>query len=400
MNTTDQQEQEALIFVPDVSSIKQELELTDPATISVVEKENDPLSDQAREVTDRIFSLDLNDMQSVSANKASVETLGLKVQQQAAQRSEMLKEPIKTLSANSEDGGPVARSLVDLKMQVEALDPAKFDFTPGWFSRTLGLMPFVGTPLKRYFTKYETSQTVLDAIRASLVKGQEQLKRDNVILVDDQAAFNSDNIVLEKAVKLGQLIDTHLAARLERESDEKRRRFIQDEILFPLRQRIQDLQQSIIVNQQGVIAIELIIRTNKELIRGVQRAINTTMSALSVAVTVATAVAHQKIVLDKILGVKQVTDDLILNTAKMLRQNVAETNKLASSTSLDMDALRQAFVDINATLDDISNFRRDALPKMASSIIELDEMSKKQGEKIQELEDGNKSAGVLSIDIT
>jgi len=38
-----------------------------------------------------------------------------------------------------------------------------------------------------------------------------------------------------------------------------------------LRQRIQDLQQQLAVNQQGVLAVELIIRNNKELMKGVDK---------------------------------------------------------------------------------------------------------------------------------
>jgi uncharacterized protein YaaN involved in tellurite resistance len=302
------------------------------------------------------------------------------------------------LSRRSEDGGPVANALVDLKIQVEELDPARVDLSPGWFSRTLGLIPGIGTPMKRYFTRFESSQTVLEAIKQSLIEGQKQLQRDNITLSDDQDALKGLNQHLEQAIKLGQLVDLHLNAKMERETDPERRQFLEEEILFPLRQRIQDLQQSVVVNQQGVVAIELIVRTNKELVRGVDRAVNTTLSALTVAVTVATAVAHQRIVLDKIKGVQKTTEDMIANTARMLRTNVAETNKLASSTQLDMNTLRQAFVDIRAALDDISTFRQRALPEMAKNILELDRMIDDQGRTIQKLEEGTRVSDSLSIE--
>ena len=48
--------------------------------------------------------------------------------------------------------------------------------------------------------------------------------------------------------------------------DPDRISFVSEEILFPLRQRIMDMQQMIVVNQQGIIAIEVIRRNNKELI--------------------------------------------------------------------------------------------------------------------------------------
>ncbi|HBG18568.1 MAG TPA: toxic anion resistance protein, partial [Desulfobulbaceae bacterium] len=46
----------------------------------------------------------------------------------AARRSAMLKAPIKSLAEKSEDGGQVARSLIELNTQVDQLDPGNFDF--------------------------------------------------------------------------------------------------------------------------------------------------------------------------------------------------------------------------------------------------------------------------------
>ena len=118
------------------------------------------------------------------------------------------------------------------------------------------------------------------------------------------------------------------------------------------------------VNQQGILAIELVIRNNMELIRGVDRATNVTVSALQVAVTLALALANQKIVLEKIQAVNETTDKLIAGTAERLRTQGAEIHKMAvghaASTST---TLKKAFVDIRAALDDISRFRQEALPQ-------------------------------------
>ena len=59
------------------------------------------------------------------------------------------------------------------------------------------------------------------------------------------------------------------------------------------------------------MAIDLIIRNNVELMRGVDRAINVTVSALQVAVTLALALANQRIVLEKVQAVNETTDKLI-----------------------------------------------------------------------------------------
>ena len=98
----------------------------------------------------------------------------------------MLQAPLKEISHGTEDGGEVAKSLSDLRIEVEKLDPSGLDTDAGWLTRMIGKIPGVGTPLKRYFMRYESSQTQIDAIVNSLEKGRDQLKRDNVTLGDDQ----------------------------------------------------------------------------------------------------------------------------------------------------------------------------------------------------------------------
>lgn len=309
--------------------------------------------------------------------KKAIETLGAELQRQSSQRSQMLKQPVKKLYHEAEDGGAVGNALIDLKMKVEELDPGQFDFEAGWLNRSLGRLPFVGSPLKRYFSRYESASTVLDAIIRSLRDGREQLNRDNITLGNDQKAMRELITRLEAAVQLGQKVDEKLTAKLATEltPGDARHDFIQSEWLFPLRQRIMDLQQQLAVNQQAVMAIELIVRNNQELVRGVDRAVNVTVSALQVAVTLALALANQKIVLSKVQAVNETTDRLIAGTAERLRTQGAEIHKQAAGTQLNIETLKKAFTDIRAAIDDVSKFRQESLPKMAQAIVELDKLS-------------------------
>jgi uncharacterized protein YaaN involved in tellurite resistance len=327
--------------------------------------------------------------------------MGAELQKEAARRSAMLKQPLTQLIKQGDDGGQVANTLIDLKLQVEELDPARFDLGAGWGARVLGYIPGIGTPLKRYFSRYESASTTIDAIVKSLKSGQEQLKRDNITLAEDQKQMRALTLKLERAIKLGQLIDQRLQAALDTEvlADDPRHKFISEELLFPLRQRIQDLQQQLLVNQQGYLTTELVIRNNKELIRGVTRAINVTVSALQVAVTLALALANQKIVLEKITAISATTDNLIAGTAERLKTQGVEIHKQASSSQLNIDTLKQAFNDIRSALDDISRYRQEALPKMAKDILEMDELAAQSEEQIKRFEHAEKSAKDFSIDI-
>ncbi len=65
---------------------------------------------------------------------------------------------------------------------------------------------------------------------------------------------------------------------------------------------------------------------------------------------------------------------------------------------LDMDSLRSAFADINAALDEISAYRRNALPQMAATIVEFDQLAEQSEEAIQKLEQGREAAAALDLD--
>jgi uncharacterized protein YaaN involved in tellurite resistance len=284
---------------------------------------------------------------------------------------------------------------------VEKLDPASFDLSPGWFTRIVGYIPGVGSPLKRYFMRYESTQTSIDSIIKSLEKGRDELRRDNVTLSEDQQDMRELTLTLTDQVALGRALDEVISNRLQIEipPDDPRRSFIEEELLFALRQRTMDLQQQLAVNQQGVLATELIIRNNRELIRGVDRAIDVTVSALQVAVTVALALAHQKIVIDKVEAVNRTTSDLIAGTAERLKTQGTQIHEQATSAMLDMESLRQAFQDIDTAFDEISRYRREALPQMAATILELDNLAAESEKAIERLEKGQASTSALTLDL-
>jgi uncharacterized protein YaaN involved in tellurite resistance len=373
----------SLSLVLDVPAARAEVAIPEPDP-------TDELRAQAAAQVETLLSIDPTDDAARTAARDAVDSMGRDLQTRSATRSRMLQAPLRDISHNSEDGGEVARSLSDLRIEVEKLDPSGLDTEAGWFTRAIGKIPGVGTPLKRYFMRYESSQTQIDAIVNSLEKGRDQLKRDNITLGDDQKQMRELTFALSEQIALAQALDAAVVDKLATEitADDPRRQFVEEDILFALRQRTLDLQQQLAVNQQGVLAIEIIIRNNRELIRGVDRAIDVTISALQVAVTVALALAHQKIVLDKIEAINTTTSAMIAGTAERLKTQGTAIHQQASSTMLDMEALKGAFADIDTALDEISRYRREALPTMAGTILELDQLTAESEQAIENMERG------------
>ncbi|MGD9163375.1 MAG: toxic anion resistance protein [Chromatiales bacterium] len=395
--------QESELVFADKEQLKTELHLKDPFAVpqETGSGVDSKLEAQAEDVVARIVATDLNDRAGQEQVKAAVETIGMNLQKEGARRSAMLKQPLSKMMQDSEEGGAVARSLIDLKMQVEDLDPAQVNFEAGWATRMLGYIPGVGTPVKRYFSRFESASTTIDAIINSLEGGREQLKRDNVTLSADKQAMRDLTHKLERTIQLAQLIDSQLQQRLDNEilQDDPQHKFISEEVLFPLRQRIQDLQQQLLVNQQGYLTTEMIVRNNKELVRGVNRALNTTVSALQVGATLAMALANQRIVLEKVEAINTTTESLIASTAERLKIQGTQIQKQASSSQIKVEVMKQAFADIKQALDDISNYRQKALPEMAANILEMEKLSKESEEQIRKIENAEETMSDFPLEI-
>ncbi len=392
-----EQAQEAMnLQVPDDGAIKEELSILADQQIEKIDPE---LEQKAASYVDQLLDPNIDE----TIKRRAVDEMGLRTQTEAAQMSRMLDEPIRSLAKAGDSGGPVAEALVNLREEVEELDPTGLDFStaPGFLASLARLIPGVGDNLSRYFSKYMTSEAVINEIIQSLEKGSDQLKRDSVTLGNDKKRMLMLMERMTKTIQLGKLIDQKLEYKLSRDVDPSSPdyRFIQEELLFPIRQRIVDLQQSLNVNQQGVLTIEIIIRNNRELIRGVNRASTVTVQALQIAVASALALNNQEIVLKKINALNDTTSKLIRHNAERLKTQGAAIHKQASSSALNMDDLEAAFADIKAAIDDISTFRQEALPKMANNILRMDELNKVAQAEIDKFEKGNKMQTGIMIDL-
>jgi uncharacterized protein YaaN involved in tellurite resistance len=355
---------------------------------------------QATIIVDGIFAVDPRELREQQRQSSAISQLGSVVQKELGSRSAMLKKPMASLVRDAEDGGTVASSMLSLQKTTNEINPNRVDFSMGTVMRILSKIPGVGTPVANWVAKYQSVESAIEDIVKNLEGGQKELERDNIILIEDQISMRELTFKLDDFVEMGKLMDTQVAVRLnELDPTDERCKFIQEEILFPLRQRIIDLQQQQAVNQQGVLTTELIIRNNKELIRGVSRALNVTINALSIAATLALALETQRKVLESVQAVNRTTEDMLVETASKLKTQGAEIHKEASSAQLDIDKLNIAFTSVQEAIEDVSAYRRNALPGMMESIVLMDKLTNDMEKSIVKLEGGTKAQDGLVIDI-
>lgn len=252
------------------------------------------------------------------------------------------------------------------------------------------MLPFVGTPLARWYAKYQTVEQVLQDITKNMEAGRKELENDNITLLNDQEVMRSLTFTLDDYIQVGILVQQKLRNGIgAMPDDEPRKVFLQEKILFPLNQRIMDLQQQLAVNQQGYLSVEVIVENNKQLIRGVDRALTVTMTALGVAATLAIALKRQKKVLDATDALNKTTGDMLVQTSEQLKTQGVEIQKQASQANLDTEKVRLAFGNVLSAIEDLAQFRVQALEPMQASIENLSTLTEEMEKAISKVEQGH-----------
>jgi uncharacterized protein YaaN involved in tellurite resistance len=358
------------------------------------------LEQKSGELIEQFFNLDMKDVRALQQHSLAIRELGLGVQKQLAKRSHLLKQPLAKLVAES-DAGSISHSLIALQEQTHKINPNKIDFNMSGLRRWLAKIPAIGSPISRWFAKYQSVDSVIQSIVNDLKDGQSQLERDNITLGQDQLDMKELVFQLKDYLSFCTLLDAKISARLLNETDlsPEQRKFIEEELLFSLKQRTLDLQQQLAVNQQGILTSDVIIRNNRELIRGVSRALNVTVSALNIAASLAIALQSQKAISNSITAINSTTDDLIAQTSQALKQQAGQIHNQAASAQLDINNLKESFENILTTIEDISRFRREAIPAMTQSIGEMNELTAKMDSSLAALDSSETPHNEILLDL-
>jgi uncharacterized protein YaaN involved in tellurite resistance len=389
------------------TSTDEDLKLNTPQESAVMEelasmekkKETDPeVEEKTSQLAEELLSSSLDEL----SKKRYVNEMGMKYQAALAHHSKLLDQSIRTLS-HSQDGSKVANSLLDLRKQVEEINPKHYNLnTPkGSGARFFRNVFGKKNSISRYLEKYEASSEVIADIIKSLEAGRQQLIDDNKTLDIDKQQMRNSLEGLQRAQIIGQSLYHKLEEKARSmEVDSEERRFVEEELLFALNQRIIDIQTALAVNQQGVISYDMLMRNNRELITGINRTITITASALRVAVTTRLALNNQKQVLDAKKKVDQTTADLIEDNARVLQKQGVEIQKQAASSTLDVDKLTTAFNTLNQAMEEVSNFRRESIPLMRQQVEKFKLLTDEASATIDRMERGNAIKESVLIDIT
>ena len=293
------------------------------------------------------------------------------IRQSASVSNRLLDKPVKAMQSGPfSQSIAVSKSLVELRRTVEDLDPSAHDLLNP--KHLFGLIP-LSKRLRDYFGRYQSAQGHLNAIVQALYRGQDELRQDNAAIEQEKVNIWSIKGNLEQYIYMAGKLDATLEAEIDQigQTDPARAKLLREDVLFYIRQKRQDLLTQLAVNAQGYLALELVRKSNVELIKGVDRATTTTMSALRTAVMVAQALVNQKLVLNQIAALTTTTGELIESTSRMLSDQTGQVHDLAADTTVGIEKLQAAFANVYAAMDTIDAYKLEALENMRKTVAAL-----------------------------
>jgi uncharacterized protein YaaN involved in tellurite resistance len=259
----------------------------------------------------------------------------------------------------------VARGLVELRRTVEDLDPKDVGRITG--RRLLSKLPF-GKSLRDFVSRYQSANVNINKIVTVLRSGQDELRRDNAAIQNERAALWATMGKLQEYAVLAQALDEAVEQKILETAGEENANALRADVLFPVRQKRQDLLTQLAVCAQGYLALDTVRRNNDELVRGVDRAASTTVSALRIAVTIAAALSNQKLVIEQVNALRGTTEDIIRTNAEMLAAQSGEIQRIAAEPSVGLETLRTSFEQIYRTIDAIDTYKVQAVTNMQATV--------------------------------
>src|SRR3569623_447881 len=336
-------------------------------------EETTELDNRVAQFVDDLAKLDSNSPE-FGKKVDQLTSMGRKEIAEAAGASgRVLGRPVKAIDKDSGIGA----DLTELRRTVEALDPKEATKT----KKLLGIIPF-GNRVDRYFDKYRSSQSHIQKILGSLANGKDELLMDNAAIDTERANLWKTMHKLEQMIHISKTLDQRLEDKANEldATDPAKAKAIRETALFYTRQRTTALLPQMAVTVQGYLALDLVKKNNVELVKGVDRASTTTVSALRTAVTVAQAMTNQKLVLEQISALNTTTATMIDRTGELLKSQTAEIHKQAASSTIPLETLQRAFQNIYDTMDMIDRFKVEALVSMKQTVDTLStEVEKSRG---------------------
>lgn len=277
------------------------------------------------------------------------------------------------------------KAIQEMRGHLDNLNPGKEGdlFQP---QKLLGIIPY-GNKLQAYFRKFQSASTHLNKSMQQLYAARDDMQRDVVDLEATRAKLWDAMQKLGGAIHFAENLDARLAAKVEalKATDAPRAKALEQEVLFYVRQNLQDMltQQAVCTN--GYLALDVLKKTGREMMNGCSRVATTGMSALAVAQTVARATGNQIKVMEMLGGVNASIENLIAESGRQLNTHVEKTTEFAQNPMIGIEKLKEMFDQTFKAMDAMDDFRSKAIDVMGQNNAMIKEQLAKADQYVDRL---------------
>ncbi|MEJ5920705.1 toxic anion resistance protein [Corynebacterium sp. H78] len=325
--------------------------------MEAIEK-TDPMGPEMHQLTDAISAMGMREMHAANASAA-----------------ELLAKPIAVVNEMQTGRGAGGQSVVvagidKLKIVVGELDPITMQDDRSVLKRLLNK-----NPLAAYFAKFETKQVQLDQVIRELHTGGDLLRKENATIDGQRRRLWDAMAKLQEYLELIERLDHQMQLKIDELGmvDFQRSERLKATLLHEIRAKRQNLLIQIAVCANAYLGLDIVRQNNASLIRGVDEATTTTVSALRTAIMTAQSLANQKIVLDKVHGIRDTTSNLVMSTSQLLNRDGVHIQSQLNQPAVDMTALQSSFSNIYSAINGINAYRSAAADSMSATAGVLEE---------------------------
>ncbi|MFC4454063.1 toxic anion resistance protein [Deinococcus sonorensis] len=264
-------------------------------------------------------------------------------------------------------GATISRELPRLRQRLLDLAPEG----GGLKRRLLRVVPFARGG-ERETLRLQSGRRQIQAVVDSLAASREQLLQDHREL--DALGVQLTQSVRQLRLELLQ----NLVARRELQHELQRadlsaarRQVLEQHLLLPLQQEAVDLSTQLQVALQALVARQDLQDTGRQLIEAVNRASTTTVAALETGLVLAGVLQEQARVGQLVVDLAKTTEQILLDNARMIRQNAVGTATLAGRPLIRVEVLLQAAETLEEGRREVDALRANQGRELERSLTQL-----------------------------
>ena len=291
-----------------------------------------------------------------------------------------------------DDGKEVAGIIEKLSADFEGINPGQIDWsTPKKkIKKILGFIPF-GNAISKYWEKYQDVMGIINENITLLENLLDKKEQDIVGINARKDAFLGSMAEYHKAIVAGVIIKETLERKIDEELDETKKRFMQENWLYPLNKRIIALQESYLSAFDSAISAELVARGHRELIMDLREKNKVAMIRLQTGVWLASELYDQKRMLESSKALKEANKNLANTVHRLLGTYQSEIQKEATDSFQAFDQWQQHMQQTIELYTQAKEFRVNALPVLNEKISKFGELMIIAENKAEEIKKASES---------